>query len=34
MDRTEAGIVWLWLPAHFTLAWLVAGLDLFVGAPR
>ncbi len=34
MDRSEAGIVWLWLPVHFTLAWLVAGLDLIAGAQR
>jgi hypothetical protein len=28
MPDSDAFLTWLFLPAHFTLGWMVAGLDL------
>jgi len=33
MPDADAFLTWLWLPTHFTLAWLCAGADLMIGEP-
>lgn len=32
MPDPNAVLTWLWLPTHFTAAWLKAGADLMAGA--